>query len=202
MNNFDLYKYIEKVIKDAYKSEGRKYKKDTCKWFYVVIDNDLIYRIYTPYSRVTSRIEYRLNHNITKNFGFTIEEKYFLDEVLQVNFVTNQINVNGEIYYICKSINYDEMPKGKYIPSGRYEELCRAYCINMYNDFTEEDFADIVKKGVFHLPIDISWESYRWLYHKAFNKYPEVRIRYCSNNVKEYKENRNESKTKKGKDSL
>lgn len=198
MNNFDLYKYIEKVIKDAYKSEGRKYEKDRCKWFYIVIGNDLIYRITTPYIRVNSRIHYRLKHNITKNFGFTIGEEYFLDEIPQVNFVANQIMVDNEKYYICKSIKYDEMPEGKYIPSYRYEELCRAYCNTKYGNLSEEEFADLIYNEKHYLPMDITWKEYRKIYHDAFGQYPEVRIRYCSNNVKEYREDkRDECKTNK-----
>ena len=57
--------YFEKCIKDAYDSENRTYDPKQVKWFYVVVENQILFYIQTPFNRVTQKATYRIGNNIT-----------------------------------------------------------------------------------------------------------------------------------------
>ena len=61
-----LKQYIDRVIDEACKSEGRENK---VRYQACLIDNNLIFAFKCRYIRVRKKIEYRLLKNLKKNFG-------------------------------------------------------------------------------------------------------------------------------------
>lgn len=169
-------RYFERCIIDAYKSENREYKPEDINWFYVIVDNQILFSVNTPYTRVSRKIECRIRHNINKNFGFDIDGDYFIDDILQPNLVCNHFVVGNNLLYLCEKLDFDNMEIGVIIGSGRYEKLCKAY----YGVSTEE-FRE--RHDELHLPSDISWSDYRKVYFKAYGRYPEVLIQDKSETV-------------------
>lgn len=175
-----LDNYFEKCIKDAYKTEDREYDSKKVKWFYIVVNNQILFSVDTPYERVTRRAENRIKNNVEKNFGFKVEGDYFIDTILQPNFACNCFTVDGSVFFLCKENRYDDMEKGEVIPSGRYEKLLKAY-FNINADQLRQD-AD-KPQSTYSLPYKMEWNKYREVYNKAFGKYPEVEIAYHSKTV-------------------
>lgn len=173
-----LDKYFERCIEDAFKAEEREYKPEKIKWFYIIVDSQILFSISTPYARVTRRAEYRINNNVTKNFGFDTDGNYFLDTTFQPNFVCNKFKVGNRNWYLCEKMDYNKMEQGEVIPSGRYERLCKAY-----HRVTTEEYRE--KYNELHLPSDISWNDYRNTYLNAYGKYPEVKINDKSKTVED-----------------
>ncbi len=164
-----LDKYFERCIKDAYESEGRDYKSEKVEWFYIVVDNQILFSICTPFIRVDKKAIRRIRNNITKNFGLDNNRDYFIDTILQPNFVCNYFKVGNKDYFLCEKMDCDKMEKGEVIGSGRYEKLCKAYYGVSTDEFRK-------KHDELHLPSNISWNYYRETFFKAFGKYPEVKI--------------------------
>lgn len=170
-----LRSYIIKVIQDAYKSENREYDPSKISWYAVLVDGGCLYGVWTPYLRVTSRIEYRLKNNLKKHFNLKDRDEvdYFVDSIFQINFSTNKFKVGKQNYYVCERRNYASEESGSTLPSGHYEKLCMAY----HNVGTEE-FMEMYKTDDFKqygVPLDLKWNEYREIYKKAFGKYPEVK---------------------------
>lgn len=145
-----LDEYFEKCIKDAFKAEKREYKSEKVKWFYIIVGNQILFLIDTPYVRVSKRATCRIRNNIKKNFGFDIDGDYFIDTILQPNFVRNHFKVGENDLYLCEKMDCNNIEKGEVISSGRYEKLCKAY----YKVSTEE-FRE--KHDDLHLPSNISY---------------------------------------------
>lgn len=171
-----LDSYIEMVIRDAYKSEGRKYVDGDVEWYYLVVKNQFLFYIKTPYSRVSRKVEYRVLGNIGKNFGFTPNGDYYITTTLDVNSVCNRFTVGGLEYYLNNIEYFETMPKGMVFPCKRYEDLCIAY-----HGVSLEEFK--VSHDNLLLPSNLSWRDYLELYLRAFNESPEVGIEYKSKNV-------------------
>lgn len=175
-----LDEYFKKCISDAYKSENRDIDWSKIRWFYVIVNKQILFSINTPYARVSRRIEYRINSNVLKNFGLNNNGDYALDTMLQPNFVCNKFEVDGRTYYLIKYKDYKHIKTGEVIPSYRYERLCLAY-----HGLTIDEFREMVNEDEdYHLPYNMQWNHYREIYHKAFDEYPEVEISDMSNNVK------------------
>lgn len=172
----EMDRYFEKCIEEAYKAEGRDYTATNVKWFYIVVDNQILFSVSTPYIRVTRRVVNRIKNNICKNFGLHDDGDYFLDSILQPNFVCNMLFANGKKVYLCKKENYKEMKQGEVIPSFRYEQLCKAY-----HNVNTEEFK--INHDNLYLPYNMDWNDYRKVYFKAFGKYPEVEIRHMSKTI-------------------
>lgn len=174
-----LDEYFKKSISEAYKSENRDIDWSKIRWFYVIVDKQILFSVKTPYARVSRRIEYRINSNVLKNFGLNNNGDFALDTILQPNFVCNKFEVDRRNYYLIKNEDYKYMRTGEVMPSYRYERLCMAY-----HGLTIDEFREKVKKeGDYHLPHNMQWNLYRETYHKALGKYPEVEISDMSSNV-------------------
>ena len=73
--------YIEKCFKDAAKSEGRSLDYYDYEYWYYIFDNKSIaIGLSCKYSRILSRVEYRLKNNIKKNFGLDMVSLKEYDE--------------------------------------------------------------------------------------------------------------------------
>lgn len=171
-----LDRYFERCIEDAFKSEEREYKPERVTWFYIVVDNQILFLIDTPYANVDKKATYRIRNNVKKNFGFDVKGNHFIDAILQPNFVCNHFKVRDRDYFLCENINYEDMERGEVFGSGRYEKLCKAY-----HGVSTEEFKE--KHNELHLPSNISWDDYRETYLKAYGKYPEVEIKEQSKTV-------------------
>lgn len=168
-----LDNYFEKCIKEAHEAEQREYNPDRVKWFYIVVENQILFDIRTPYDRVSRRAVSRINNNVWKNFKLNNNGDYFIDDILQLNFVRNKYTIGKKDIYLCKAEEYSKMKRGEVIPSYRYEQLCKAY-----HDVSTEQFRDA--NGGLHIPYDINWSEYREIHKKAFGEYPEVKVEYLS----------------------
>jgi hypothetical protein len=170
-----LNKYFEKVIKEAYESEEREYAKNT-SWFYVIVGNQILFSINTPYERVSRKARRRIENNITKNFSLSADGNFYLDSILQPNFICNVVKANGKSYYLCSKDSYDDNSNGEAMISGKYEKLIKAY-----HNITIDDYKKAPEN--YYLPHNISWEEYKETYKKAYGKYPGVDIKDTSDNV-------------------
>lgn len=71
----NLKNYVEKCFKDAFKTENREYKKEDWSFEYILVKNlsgviQLVPILNCKYNRVLRKVEYRLQNNLKKNFGF------------------------------------------------------------------------------------------------------------------------------------
>lgn len=95
MKNLD--DYIRKCIQDACECEGRDIKSDPSqleKYFYIVIDDCVLFSIYTKWEKVNRRVRYRLRNNLEKNFGL----KWYSSKYLLVKYyrrVTVALAIGG-----------------------------------------------------------------------------------------------------------
>lgn len=165
-----LDKYFEKCIEDAYKAEERNYDASKISWFYIVVDNQILFSIDTPYAKVSRRALFRIGNNIKKNFGFDTEGDFYIFNSIDPNYVCNRFTVGKKEYFLCKVY---EIEKGRTIASGRFEKLLEAFY-----DIPIEDMKE------YRYPFnEISWEKYREIYKKAYGEYPEVVITHISKTV-------------------
>lgn len=175
-------RYFNTCIEEAHKSENRVYNPDKTLWLYALVGNEINYVVQTPFTRVNRRVSYRLNNNLGRNFGLVLSSVYFIDTVLQPNFVCNHTSVSDKDFYLCKVLGEIEISKIYHswgiIPCTRYERLCAAY-----HDVTSRDeFQSLVMEGNYHIPFNkMSWSDYREVYKKAFGKYPEINVIWRSN---------------------
>jgi len=72
-NEKQITSYIEKVISEAAAAENHE---NDVQYQYLLIDNDLLFAIKSKYQRVRRRIEYRLLHNLERNFGLCFNLVY------------------------------------------------------------------------------------------------------------------------------
>lgn len=172
--------YFATCIKDAYKDEGRKYNASEVVCFYVVVGDQLLFEVETPYERVTRKVVYRVRNNMQKNFGFTTQGNFCLASHIDVNHVCNKLVVRcgnkDHVYHLLDMDNKFIKRKGKFSPCYRYEELCRVYHDIPKDMHSERNFE--------HLPLNITWDTYRRVFFEAFNVAPEVEIDHKSKNVK------------------
>lgn len=163
----ELDTYFTKCIKDACKAEGLEYNDKDYGFYYIVVDNQILFKIKALSSKVFARTCYRIENNINKIFGFNINGDYFLSTFIQPNFSHNKLNVCGKDLYLCKA----EQEAGEVIQAGRYEKLVKKY-FNIELDEVDK----------YDLP-DLSWQEFRELYKGIYNKYPELKIQEHSDNI-------------------
>lgn len=169
-----LDRYFEKCIKDAYMSEQREYIPEKATWWYVVVENQLIFSINTPYAKVERRARYRIHRNISRNFGFGDNGCYYISPVVDYNFMCNKFRVGNKDYYLCKS---DEIEQGRLIGSSKMEKFYSTYFDIPEDQLTSHMIDDL------HLPRYMDWDKFRALYFDAFSRYPETIIQHKSDNV-------------------
>lgn len=170
--------YFALCIKDAYAKEKRTLDWDRVSYFFIIVENNILSLIHTPYERITRAVVSRINKNIEKNFGLNPNGHYFLDTQLQVNLVCNCFTINKKKFFLCRKIDFDKAERGEVMASERYERLVKAY----YNITTEELKQDLATGTDRFLP-DMSWSEYRETYFEAYNKYPEIAASMTCNNV-------------------
>ena len=171
--NEKLNRYFEICIKDAYKTMREdcnlpdiKYDPKDVIWYYIVIENTLLFHIATPYDFVTKRACFRINNNITKNFGFLIMANstahYYLDAApLLYTEIFDAFTVNnGERdVYLCKIV---------YMIDDRYQKM--------------RDAAN--KIGLLTSTV-YNWEDFKKIYREAYGTDPNrPEIQYISPNLK------------------
>ena len=188
LNITKIESYFEKCILDAFKSENIDFEKAKKRvyYYFVIIGNEIVYSVHTPYNRVNTKIEYRLRNNLERNFGLAISVRYKLDRVdcypggVSPAFFRN-IVMFGNIPLWLIDYHNEKMFTGREIPNGIYEELCKAY----HNiDTLNRNTGSHLSEETWHLPSDLSWEEYRKLYYRCFKEYPEVYVRGHSRNLR------------------
>lgn len=178
-----LENYFEKCIMEAFLSEGRTYYPQSAHYFYIIVENAILFSVETPFAKVTRKIRYRLENNIEKNFGFKTEGTgWSLDRVLQPNSVCNHFinTINNRDIYLCRGRGVNLIEPGEVFSCGRYEKLCMAY-FGLTTEELKETYE--VTGGGLYLP-DLGWDEYREVYFKAFGEYPEVKISDYGGNIK------------------
>lgn len=159
--------YIRKCVHSTYEFKEKRYEQSLISWFYVIIDDEMVYKINTPYSSINKIVTERLNRTIGKYFGLKMSERYYFSDMLDVNRTHNKIASRGKEFYLCDK-------ESEYI----YDKLVAEYY---------EISADEAKqhKSEYRLPSDLYWDTYRYLYKRAIGNYPNIEIKDKSFNVKE-----------------
>jgi len=169
----EVNNYFIKCIQDSFKCENRKYDISKTNYFFIIVGNQILYELNTPFERVTRRINYRLRNNLFKNFKLDFSGNYFYCTEFSPNFACIKFYVNNKIYYLCKN-NIENLNKhGEVFECYRYEELCKNY----FNISTKDLKIDVKK---FHIPIDINWDEYCRLNLKTFGINP---YEYINENI-------------------
>lgn len=177
-NMTKIDKYLYKCIKDAYESENRTFDAAKIQYYYIIMDNkQFLFMIDTPFARVTRKAINKIKNNIAKHFDIILDGDYYIDSILQPNFVCNHIKAYNKDMYVCKHRDIMKDPTGEVIPSARYEKLCMAYHNVELKTYKE-------KHDKLHLPHNILWNAYRNAYYKAFSQYPEANILELSHNIR------------------
>lgn len=178
--------YVERCVKDSFVSEDREYEPDAWRFEYILLRgiDSQVYQmypvLYCKYARILRRVNYRLNHNIYKNFHFMYENTVSCWCTLRTadnNFristgYTQAVFKYGNSYIILDI--YDENTdlyqnkklRGECILSYIYEKmLFKYYGLNAEKYMALPD--DDERK---YLPKTISedWEGYKKLYQKTF----------------------------------
>ena len=162
--------YFKKCVVDAYTCEKRPYDQSLVSYFYVIIGDKILFKVETPYTRVTKLITGRLERTLPKYFGLkTKDTGYWIDDTLQTNHACNKIVSRGKEFYICDS-NAEV----------RYNHLLSAFHDKPIDEIMEANMFS----AMYTLP-PMKWNEYRELYKKAYGKYPNIEITDRSFNVKE-----------------
>lgn len=161
MDNNHLNQYFENCINDAYVSESRPIDSKRTVYWYIIIENQILFHIKTPYQRVTSKATRRINNNIEKNFGLITNGNYFIDTVLQPLFVCNHFTVGKQHYFLCK--------KDK---TGNEAIERRNQLLKAYYDCTDDDL-EKDSNNKYAIP-NLNWSDYKKLYIKAYGTSPEI----------------------------
>ena len=196
--------YVEKCFKDAFAAEERQYNHKQWNFDYIIIKNDdgnyqlFPINFWCKFERVISKVRYRLNKNLYKNFGilyggnaeFNLE---FYEKPNTID-VTRSIALlktdNGKKKkLICVSLltydTLDNLPNGVVIPNGIYEKLVLTYHnINAetYRKYLEED--ERKSLGISFSITKSGWEAYNHLWEQAFCKPIKKYDIICSYGVK------------------
>lgn len=180
-DNKKLNYYIGLCLRQAYESEMRDYDSDVkdnkISWYYIVVGNQLLYTIKTPYARVSRKVCNRIEKNIDRHFQLTTKGCFYLSNQFDINFTTNKLSFQGKDLYLQKVIPFDEIEKGNVFACKYYEDMCMAY-----NGISLQT---LYKAPVKYSAVmsDISWGGYVETYKRVYDKVPMVDIRYTSLNI-------------------
>lgn len=179
----NLKNYVEKCFKDAFKTENREYKKEDCSFEYVLVKNlngviQLVPIINCKYNRVLRKVEYRLQNNLKKNFGFeygnTNDMRLSFDKtgMIDFNFTQAMFKYNGK--QISLSISdentnvYENENFGECMVAFTYEKLLFHY----WN--LNADTYQLLKKDDEKLSLPekfrYDWNAFKELYFETFNE--------------------------------
>ena len=198
----NIYCYIDRCFKDAYKMENRKYDKTTYSIDFILFKSkeDEMYE-FCPvlkclYKRVYTRVIYRLNHNLEKNFGvrpvLLLKNNDPINHAVHIGY--NQIDPNHTQAFF-KLCNAEDDTFIAFDISDDFTECCvngenlyntcvyytKRYgtLVCTYRNLTIEAWESLPRdNGRKHLPDDLfhNPEAFKELYKKAFNE--EIGCRY------------------------
>lgn len=176
--------YITKCFQDAFKSEQRAYDESSFDFDWIMIKNKSgIWQLYLfarcRYNRVLTKVLYRVEHNLMKNFGIHYGDTnelrclFYDDGIIVPNFTQAMFKTRHgrtSLSIFDKSTNIYENDKlhGECMAAYVYEKL-----LFKYWDLTPFDYerlsADSEKR---YLPDNIrkDWEAFKKLYNETFNK--------------------------------
>lgn len=203
MNNGELNKsimnYVDRCYRDAFKSEGREYKRDLWSFEYILIrdKNGVIHmQMFNKckYGRVQGKVFYRLQRNAERLFniivGNTDELRFsaYIGDKLTIdpNYTEAAFKFKKNGIFISLSIfdaESDERFESEYAP--RYVNLvCTA------NNITEEEFFDSrrenKREGDYDIPDKYrhNWEEYKKLFNETLGYLPGRGYEYiCSEGI-------------------
>lgn len=158
-----LDSYIQRCIKDAFKAVGKEYNSSCVDWFYVVADNQLIFRL-NKYKGIERRVLQRLSNNIEKNFGLTMDGCY-------------------DLRYGSSAYHYLDVCRIKVYDSQYYLSVFTDESFIKVKDMNKRYHGKSYEEGVSSLP-DLDWKSFKELHKSIYGEYPRNPIRYASKNVK------------------
>ncbi len=148
--------YLSELSESA-KAENRP---NDVQYQYIIIGNDLLFVIKSKYQKVRRRIEYRLLHNLERNFGLRFNlidgvfsnSKYGIYEGIDPNrsFMEWDCFKQKVIIFYCNGIR----------PDG---ELCGSYLKDL-------------KKNGFDYCCDKDWNLFEVAYEKAYGELPIIAV--------------------------
>lgn len=176
--------YITKCFQDAFKSEQRAYDESLFDFNWVMIKNKSgIWQLYLfarcKYDRVLTKVLYRVEHNLMKNFGIQYGDTsellclFYDDGIIDPNFTqamfkTRHGRKSLSIFDKGTNIYENDELHGEYMPANVYEKLLLKYW-----NLTPLDYERLLVYGeMIYLPDNLrnDWESFKKLYEETFNK--------------------------------
>ena len=170
--------YITKCFQDAFKSEQRAYDESLFDFDWIMIKNKSgIWQLYLfawcKYARVLTKVLYRVENNLMKNFGIHYRDTdelrclFYGDGFIDPNFTQAMFKT----VHNKKSLSIfdrDDTLSGKCMPAYKYEKLLFKYWGLTPFDYVQLS-PDSKKK---YLPRELlyDWEAFKKLYDETFNK--------------------------------
>lgn len=179
----NLKNYVEKCFKDAFKTENREYKKEDWSFEYILVKNlsgviQLVPILNCKYNRVLRKVEYRLQNNLKKNFGFeygnTNDMRLSFDEtgMIDFNFTQAMFKYNGKqlsLSIFDENTNvYENENFGECMCAFTYEKLLFHYW-NL-NAYTYKSLNNDDEKLSLPKKFQYDWNAFKELYFETFNE--------------------------------
>lgn len=188
--------YVEKCFMDAFKSEGRDYRRADWDFEYIMVKNSKgIFQMYPimkcRYSRVWQRVNYRLKNNMFRNFGIKYgdtEEMYcsISNDSIEYNSTQAMFKCHGDKYFF--GIYDDTNPCVSRDSEGRVFAYTYKALILQYFGLTVADYNKMLDRGEEPTKSEKfrdDWGAFESLYKETFGE--DVGSRYeivCSSNLK------------------
>lgn len=163
-NERNIKEYIERCIKDACATENCE---NDVEYIYRIIEDQFIFAISSKYKKVRNRIEYRLLHNLKKNFGYAFNLVYpnpyreftecWKSGVFSIYEISN-IDPNH-------AIDIFELWNGKKFI------LCSMYGNRPYEELGENHINKLIENG-FSYYNNPSWDNFVSSYRAAYDMTP------------------------------
>lgn len=157
VNEFALLYYIDKVISESTKAENRP---NDVRYQYIIIGNDLLFVIKSKYQKIRRRIEYRLLHNLERNFG------------LRFNLIDSAFS--NSKYGIYEGID----PNRSFMEWNCFkQEVTIFYCNGIRpNGELGRPHLELLKENGFDYSSDKNWNLFEEAYEKAYGELPIMAV--------------------------
>lgn len=160
-----LERYIERCISDACKAEQRE---NDVKYIYRIIGDHLVFAISSKYKKVRNRIEYRLLHNLKKNFG------YAFNLVHPSPYEESTECWKSGIFSISEISDIDPMHAIDVLElwDGKKFILCSIYGNRPADELVENHISKLKAHGFSYNDNKASWDNFVSSYKDAYGMTP------------------------------
>lgn len=177
MDTQQLSTYIRKVVADAFATEHRQPDVECRAW---LLDGDTLFILLpTKYQRVKTRVFYRLEHNLHKNFGVSLAEHRFCnhdmdkpalvvdDYCVEAGYTVGRIQVGSRTYLIQLTAVGN---KSEHLQHGLNAETFQQVWDAV--DALRIKMESVGGKLFYYNQVSTAYDRYREDYRRAFGEYP------------------------------